>query len=125
MPLEITEDGHDFVGTFPRPGTVEAAEFAHRGEDCGHELEVHPRLVLGMHDDSDADGDGGPIPNAKLNLDGLSGTTDAGGHFEFVIPGDRLRPQMEIEIAVNGYEPARYTVVPNSEHVVLHLKKSH
>jgi hypothetical protein len=73
----------------------------------------------------DAGDDGAPIPNAKLNLDGLSGTTDSGGHFEFVIPGDRLRPQMEIEISANGYELARYTVVPNSEHVVLHLKKSH
>jgi hypothetical protein len=72
----------------------------------------------------DAGDDGAPIPNAKLNLNGLSGTTDTGGHFEFVIPGDRLRPQMEIEITANGYELARYTVVPNSEHVVLHLKKS-
>ena len=33
--------------------------------------------------------------------------------------------QMEIEITANGYELARYTVVPNSEHVVLHLKNSH
>jgi hypothetical protein len=72
----------------------------------------------------DAGDDGAPIPNAKLNLDGLPGTTDSGGHFEFVIPGDRLRLQMEIEITANGYELARYTVVPNSEHVVLHLKKS-
>jgi hypothetical protein len=72
----------------------------------------------------DADGDGAPIPNAKLNLDGLPAMSDSGGHFEFVIPGDRLKPQMEIEIAANGYALARYTVVPNSEHVVLHLKKS-
>jgi hypothetical protein len=36
-----------------------------------------------------------------------------------------LRPQMEIEIAATGYEPAHYTVVPNAEHVVLGLKKSH
>lgn len=72
----------------------------------------------------DAADDGPPIPDAKLNLDGLSGTTDSGGRFEIVIPGDRLRPQMEIEIAANGYGPARYTVVPNSEHLVLHLKKS-
>ena len=73
----------------------------------------------------DADGDGAPVPNAKLYLDGLSGTTDSGGHFELVIPGDRLKPQMEIEIAAEGYELARYLVVPNSGHVVLHLKKAH
>jgi len=58
-------------------------------------------------------------------LGGLSGTTDSGGHFELVIPGDRLKPQMEIEIAANGYELARYPVVPNSEHLVLQLKKTH
>jgi hypothetical protein len=73
----------------------------------------------------DAGDDGAPIPTAKLNLDGLPGSTDSGGHFEFVIPGDRLMLQMEIEITANGYEPARYTVAPNSEHVVLLLKKSH
>ena len=72
-----------------------------------------------------ADGDGPPIPNAKLYLDGgLSGTTDSGGHFELVIPGDRLRPQMEIEVAANGYELARYSVVPNSEHVVRAMASS-
>jgi len=32
--------------------------------------------------------------------------------------------QIEIEIIANGYELAHYPVVPNSEHVVLHLKKS-
>ena len=56
---------------------------------------------------------------------GLSTTTDPMGHFEFTIPGDRLRPQMDIGIATSGYEFAHYTVVPNSEHVVLALKKSH
>jgi SEFIR domain len=73
----------------------------------------------------EADGDGAPIPNAKLYLDGLSGATDSGGHFELVIPGDRLKPQMEIEITADGYDLARYPVVPNSEHVVLHLRKTH
>jgi hypothetical protein len=89
------------------------------------QLEVRKKLGKISGRVQDADGDGAPIPNAKLYLDGLSGTTDSGGHFELVIPGDRLRPQMEIEIAANGYELARYRVVPNSEHVVLHLKKTH
>ena len=31
---------------------------------------------------------------------------------------------MEIEIAASGYEPAHYTVVPNSEHVVLSSKNA-
>jgi hypothetical protein len=71
------------------------------------------------------DDNGNPIPNATLDLAGLPGITDSAGHFEFTIPGDRFRPQMNIEITASGYEPAHYTVVPKSEHVVLGLKKSH
>jgi hypothetical protein len=62
---------------------------------------------------------GSPIPNAKIDLAGPPGMIDSVGRFEFIVPGDRLRPQMEIEIAVSGYEPAHYKVVPNAEHVVL------
>ncbi len=69
------------------------------------------------------DDNGDPIPNAQIDLAGLPGITESLGHFELPIPGDRLRPQMEIAIAANGYEPAHFTVVPNSE-VVLVLKKS-
>jgi hypothetical protein len=35
----------------------------------------------------DAGDTGAPIPNAKLNLEGLPGTTDSGGHFEFLNSG--------------------------------------
>jgi hypothetical protein len=54
------------------------------------------------------------------------GPVEAKGYWSAVFgrEGDRLRPQMEIEITANGYELARSTVVPNSEHVVLHLKRS-
>ena len=71
------------------------------------------------------DDDGNPIPNAVIHVAGLTGVTDSAGHFELIISGDRLRPQMEIEIAATGYEPAYYTFVPNSEHVVLSFRKSH
>jgi hypothetical protein len=131
-------------------GTVDFKDIApsHRGEavpiwfESNQFESVHPEQKYALKGDAiqlevrkktgkisgrvqDADGDGAPVPNAKVYLDGLSGTTDSGGHFELVIPGDRLKPQMEIEIAANGYELARYPVVPNSEHVVLQLKKTH
>jgi hypothetical protein len=70
------------------------------------------------------DENGNPLMGAKIDVAGLSTTSDSAGHFELIISGDRLRPQMEVEIAATGYEPAHYTVVPNSEHVVLGLKKS-
>lgn len=46
------------------------------------------------------------------------------GRFGFIVPGDRLRPQMEIEITGSGDESAHYTVVPNSEQVVLSSKNA-
>jgi len=131
-------------------GTVDFKDIApsHRGEavplwfESNQFESVHPEQRYALKADAiqlevrkktgkisgrvqEADGDGAPVPNAKVYLGGLSGTTDSGGHFELVIPGDRLRPQMEIEIAANGYELARYPVVPNSEHLVLQLKKTH
>jgi hypothetical protein len=39
-------------------------------------------------------------------------------------PGEAA-PQMDIEIAASNYEPAHYTVVPNSEHVVHALNEPH
>ena len=71
------------------------------------------------------DENGEPISNAKINLAGITDITDSVGHYDVTIPGDRLGAQMDIEITAVGYEPAHYTVVPNAEHVVLALKKSH
>jgi hypothetical protein len=127
-------------------GTVDFKDIAqsHRGESAPLWFEskqfesVHPDQKYALKGDIQLevrkkggrisghvqDDNGNPIPNAKIDLAGLSGITDSLGHFEFMIPGDRLRPQMEIEITTSGYEPAHYTVVPNSEHVVLGLKKS-
>ena len=68
---------------------------------------------------------GSPIPSAKIDSPGLPGMIDSVGRFEFIVAGDRLRPQLEIERAASGYEPAHYMVVPNSEHVVLSLRKMH
>jgi hypothetical protein len=91
----------------------------------GDDIQMEVRRKAGKLSGRVQDENGNPLAGAKIEVAGLSTTTDPMGHFEFTIPGDRLRPQMDIEIATSGYEPAHYTVVPNSEHVVLALKKSH
>jgi len=91
----------------------------------GDDIQFEVRRKSGELSGRVQDENGNPVAGAKIEVAGLSTTTDPMGHFEFTIPGDRLRPQMDIEIAAADYEPARYTVVPNSEHVVLALKKSH
>jgi hypothetical protein len=92
-----------------------------KGDHIQLEVRKKPGHISGRVQDDN----GKPISNAKINLAGIPGITDSIGHFELVIPGDRLKPQMEIEIAASGYEGAHYTVVPNSENLVLVLKKSH
>jgi hypothetical protein len=91
----------------------------------GDAIQVEVRKKAGKLSARVQDDNGDPICNAKINLAGITGITDSVGHFDFTIPGDRLQPQMDIEITAIGYEPAHYTVVPNAEHVVLALKKSH
>src|SRR5581483_4013265 len=42
------------------------------------------------------DQNGNPIANADLSLAGLSLHSDMSGHFEFVIPGEKLQPEMDL-----------------------------
>jgi SEFIR domain len=91
----------------------------------GSSLYVSVRKRAGRISGRVQDDNGEPISNAKINLAGITAITDSLGQYDVTIPGDRLRAQMDIEITAVGCEPAHYTVVPNAEHVVLALKKSH
>lgn len=62
-------------------------------------IQLEVRKVAGKLSGRVQDDNGNPIPNAQIDLDRLPGMTNSGGHFEFLIPGDRLRPQIEIDAA--------------------------
>jgi hypothetical protein len=55
---------------------------------------------------------------------GLSTTTDSAGDFEFVIPGERLKPGLELKAVAAGYAPKRQEVVPNANPLVLQLSRA-
>jgi hypothetical protein len=64
---------------------------------------------------------GDPIPNAELNVAGISGHSDSAGHFELMIPGDKLEPEMNLQARAAGYKTQEYKVVPNANEVTVTL----
>jgi len=70
------------------------------------------------------DENGSPLSGTKIEVAGLSATTDSAGHFEFVIPGERLQADLELEAFAAGYAPKHYKVVPNANEVVVQLTRA-
>jgi hypothetical protein len=67
------------------------------------------------------DQDGNPIANVDLTVAGLSGHSDASGHFEFVIPGEKLEQEMDLQAVAPGYKAQKYKVVPNANELTVTL----
>jgi carboxypeptidase family protein len=67
------------------------------------------------------DQDGNPIANADLALAGLSAHSDASGHFEFIIPGDKLAEEMDLQAVAPGHKAQTYKVVPNANALTVTL----
>lgn len=67
------------------------------------------------------DENGKPMPGATIRVAGLSTTTDSAGHFEFIIPGGRLHPELDLDASADGYLPKHYEVVPNANELVVQL----
>ena len=70
------------------------------------------------------DSDGNPVIGAVVWVAGLSTTTDASGHFDFTIPGNRLKEELDLQAVAAGYAPARLKVVPGSNEASVVLKRS-
>ena len=76
-----------------------------------------PGLIAGRVQD----GNGNPLSDAKIFVAGLSATSDSAGHFEIVIPDERLQAELEFEAFAAGYKPKHLNVVPDSNEVVVNL----
>jgi hypothetical protein len=70
------------------------------------------------------DQDGKPIPNADLTLAGLSQHSDASGHFEFTIPGEKLAQEMDLQAVAPGHKAQKYKVVPDGNELTVTLPTS-
>jgi hypothetical protein len=67
------------------------------------------------------DQNGNPIADADLSLVGLSTHSDSSGHFEFVIPGERLEQEMDLQAVAPGHKAEKYKVVPGGNDVTVTL----
>ena len=70
------------------------------------------------------DENGKPLSGATIHVAGLSTTTDSAGHFEFIIPGGRLQPALDLDARANGYSSSHLRVVPNANEVVIPLSRA-
>ena len=67
------------------------------------------------------DQNGNPIANADLAVAGLSQHSDASGHFEFVIPGEKLQQEMDLQAVASGHKAQKYKVVPDGNELTITL----
>ena len=65
--------------------------------------------------------DGNPIANADLTLAGLSLHSDASGHFEFIIPGEKLEQEMDLQAVAPEHKAQKYKVVPDGNELTITL----
>ena len=67
---------------------------------------------------------GATLAGAEIRVAGLSTSSDSAGHFELTIPGDRLKPEMDLYAVAPGYAPEHYKVVPNANEIIVDLQLS-
>ncbi len=56
-----------------------------------------------------------------MSVAGMLTHSDASGHFEFVIPVEKLEPEMDLQAVAHGYKTQRYKVVPNANELTVTL----
>jgi hypothetical protein len=66
---------------------------------------------------------GNPVAGAKINVAGISATSDSSGHFDVMIPGDRLQPEFELGVTALGYVTTHLQVVANANDVIVSLTR--
>jgi hypothetical protein len=65
-----------------------------------------------------------PVPGATIHVAGLSKISDPSGHFDFVIPGDRMEGELDLEAVAPGYVPYNFhDVVPGVNPMTIQLKR--
>jgi Carboxypeptidase regulatory-like domain len=67
------------------------------------------------------DQDGNPISGAELSVAGMLTHSDVSGHFEFIITGDKLEQEMDLQAVAHGYKTQKYKVVPNANELTITL----
>lgn len=68
---------------------------------------------------SDVNGD--PVSAVELDLDGSPIEINAKGRFDVAVPGDRVKPEMTLNVRAPGFTPQTLPVVPGSNEIGIQL----
>jgi hypothetical protein len=90
----------------------------------GSSLYVSVRKRAGRISGRVQDEHGNPLSGVKIQVAGLSTSTNSVGHFEFTIPGDRLQQELDLGAVASGYSSIHLKVVPNGNDVVIPLTRA-
>jgi hypothetical protein len=70
------------------------------------------------------DENGNPLSGANVSVASLSAITDSAGHFEFVLLGEQLKPELELGVVKAGYLAKHFRVVANANEVIVQLRRA-
>jgi hypothetical protein len=90
----------------------------------GSSLYVSVRKRAGRISGRIQDENGNPLSGVGIQVAGLSTTTDSAGHFEVVLNGEQLKPELELDVVKTGYLAKHFKVVPNANEVAVQLTRA-
>jgi len=67
------------------------------------------------------DEQGEPVVGAAVEVEKFAGKTDAAGWFNVTIPGDRMRPEMTLDVRAPGFQPQTHSVRPGANEIRIRL----
>jgi hypothetical protein len=111
------------------PIWVDSKQFESVNPDQKHSLKdsaiaLEVRKKAGHISGRVQDENGNPLAGAKVDVAGLSKATNSAGKFQFVIPGDRLQPELDLTASAAGYATKHYNAVPNANELVIPLART-
>lgn len=69
------------------------------------------------------DENGTPLADVSITVAGVAATSDSLGNFQIAIPGNRLQPELSMQVVAKGFVPWNNNVVPNANEVIITLKR--
>jgi hypothetical protein len=130
---EIGENGAVYLTDIPPshrgetiPVSIESSEFELAQSEqkytlTGDRIQVEVKKKSGRISGRVEDEKGNPLSGATVRVAGLSKVTDSTAQFEFVIPGERLQLELDLEALAPGYPSKHFKVVPNGNAIVVSL----
>ena len=111
VPIALDVDGYEMMDSNQRARLSGSSIYVGVRKKSGH--------IRGYVHDSKWN----PLPAVTVVARGLSVSTDQTGYFDLVVPGEELQPSLTLEAIMPGFLVWSDTVVPNSNDVLITLRR--